>query len=61
MSGLGFSALLIGTLLPRLRQAVEADMDGRPAMLLRLGVMLAAELALFLALTIGAVGLPALR
>jgi hypothetical protein len=61
MSGLGFSALLIGTLLPRPWQAVEAEMDGRPAMLLRLGVMLAAELALFLALTVGAVGLPALR
>jgi hypothetical protein len=61
MSALGFSALLIGTLLPRSRQAVEADMDGRPGMLLRVGVMLAAELALFLALTVVAVGVPGLR
>jgi hypothetical protein len=61
MSGLGFSALLIGTLLPRSRRTVEADMDGRPGMLLRVGVMLAAELALFLALTVGTVGLPVLR
>jgi len=61
MSGLGFSALLIGALLPRSRRAVEAEMDGRPGMLLRLGVMLAAELALFLALTVMAVGVPVLR
>jgi len=52
MTGFGFSALLLSMLRPPSRARLEAELDRRDAVLLRLGVILSAQLSLFLLLTL---------
>lgn len=52
MSALSFSALLIGRLLPPSWRRMEEALDRQDAVLLRLGLVLGAELALFAGLTV---------
>ena len=52
MSGLGFSALLLGRLRRRAVPGLDEDLGRRDAALSRLGWLLGLELLLFLGLTV---------